>query len=136
MHLFVKQKSESVPSFGLYDIEKDEGEEDDEASSQEGNFIASEIQKLVGRAKGDGKYIGYGDIAVLFRSRSTGAKEIVKTLKSKGIPVNEGAFGKSVSLPERELVAFCACSTIPDKTFLSQDICCPISAATTRAKLR
>lgn len=136
VHLFVKQKSESVPSFGLYDIEKDEGEEDDEASSQEGNFIASEIQKLVGRAKGDGKYIGYGDIAVLFRSRSTGAKEIVKTLKSKGIPVNEGAFGKSVSLPERELVAFCACSTIPDKTFLSQDICCPISAATTRAKLR
>lgn len=43
---------------------------------------------------------------MLFRSRSTGAKEIVKTLKSKGIPVNEGAFGKSVSLPERELVAF------------------------------
>lgn len=106
VHLFVKQKSESVPSFGLYDIEKDEGEENDEASSQEGNFIASEIQKLVGRSKGDGKYIGYGDIAVLFRSRSTGAKEIVKTLKSKGIPVNEGAFGKSVSLPERELVAF------------------------------
>lgn len=43
---------------------------------------------------------------MLFRSRSTGAKEIVKTLKSKGIPVNEGAFGKSVSLPERELVSF------------------------------
>lgn len=105
VHLFVKQKSESVPSVGLYDIEKDEGIDDEGGSVQEGNFIASEIQKLVGKAKGDGKYIGYGDIAVLFRSRSTGAKEIVNVLKSRGIPVNEGAFGKSVSLPERELVA-------------------------------
>lgn len=105
VHLFVKQKSENVAATGLYDIEKDEGSDDD-ASSQEGVFIANEIQTLVGKAKGDGKYIGYGDIAVLFRSRSTGAKEIVKTLKSKGIPVNEGAFGKSVSLPERELVSF------------------------------
>lgn len=106
VHLFVKQKSETVPSAGLYDIEKDEGDSDEGGSRQEGIFIANEIQKLVGKAKGDGKYIGYGDIALLFRSRSTGAKEIVKTLKSRGIPVNEGAFGKSASLPERELVAF------------------------------
>lgn len=55
---------------------------------------------------GSGKYIGYGDIAVLFRSRSGGAKKIVETLKKEGIPLNEGAFGQSVSLPERELVNF------------------------------
>ncbi len=106
VHLFVKQKSEQATSMGLYDIENDVGCDDDGASVQEGTFIASEIKKLVGKAKGDGRYIGYGDIAVLFRSRSTGAKEIVQTLKAKGIPVNEGAFGKSASLPERELVAF------------------------------
>ena len=57
-------------------------------------------------ADGSGKYIGYGDIAVLFRSRSNGAKRIVETLKKEDIPVNEGAFGQSASLPERELVSF------------------------------
>ncbi len=106
VHLFVKQKDEAQISTGLYDIEKVCGDDGEGGSVQEGNFIASEIKKLVGKAKGDGKYIGYGDIAVLFRSRSTGAKEIVQTLKARGIPVNEGAFGKSASLPERELIAF------------------------------
>lgn len=110
VHLFAKNKAESAVASGLYDIVNAEGE-DDESVCQEGEFIANEIKTLVGRMKGtnpdgSGKYIGYGDIAVLFRSRSNGAKKIVETLKKEGIPVNEGAFGQSVSVPERELVNF------------------------------
>lgn len=111
LHLFVKPKSESAIANGLYDVTSEEVDDEESASTQEGKFIASEIKKLVGKAKGvgengQGKRIGYGDIAVLFRSRSTGAREIVRVLKESGIPVNEGAFGKSASLPERELMAF------------------------------
>ncbi len=110
VHLFVKPKAESEGAHGLYDITSAQDEEVGNAKA-EGLFIANEIKTLVGRAKGvdengNGKYLSYGDIAVLFRSRSNGAKEIVQTLKDEGIPVNEGAFGKSVSLPERELMSF------------------------------
>ena len=111
VHLFAKNKAESEAASGLYDIVNAESDDDDEGVCQEGEFIANEIKTLVGRMKGtnadgSGKYIGYGDIAVLFRSRSNGAKRIVETLKREGIPVNEGAFGQSASLPERELVSF------------------------------
>lgn len=111
VHLFAKPKTESKIASGLYDITAQEVDEDEYSSQAEGKFIANEIKTLVGRAKGvgangEGKYLGYGDIAVLFRSRSTGAKQIVEVLKKEGIPVNEGAFGKTASLPERELVSF------------------------------
>lgn len=111
VHLFAKNKAESKIASGLYDITAAESDEEEASSAAEGRFIANEIKNLVGRAKGVdangvGKHIGYGDIAVLFRSRSNGAKQIVDTLKKEGIPVNEGAFGKSASLPERELVSF------------------------------
>ena len=110
VHLFAKNKAESKSASGVYDIANAESDEEEDCHA-EGMFIANEIKTLVGRMKGtnpdgSGKYIGYGDIAVLFRSRSNGAKQIVETLKKEGIPVNEGAFGQSVSLPERELVSF------------------------------
>lgn len=111
VHLFAKGKSESKSASGLYDITQadDDVDEDDGNSVAEGKFIANEIRTLVGRVKdvdenGNGKRLSYGDIAVLFRSRSTGARQIVDVLKREGIPVNEGAFGKSATLPERELV--------------------------------
>ncbi len=111
VHLFEKNKPESKVASGIYDITKDdEGIDEDDGNSQdEGRFIANEIRSLVGRMKdvdenGVGKRLDYSDIAVLFRSRSTGARQIIDVLKKEGIPVNEGAFGKSASLPERELV--------------------------------
>lgn len=90
VHLFAKNKTESEVASGLYDIVNAE-DEDDEGVCQEGEFIANEIKTLVGRMKGtnhdgSGKYIGYGDIAVLFRSRSGGAKKIVETLKKRVFP--------------------------------------------------
>ncbi len=34
----------------------------------------------------------YGDIAILFRSRTRGARLIIEQLKAEGIPVEEGVF--------------------------------------------
>lgn len=115
VHLFTKSKSESESANGLYDVTKERFDDDDEdggsAAFREGKFIANEIKTLVGRAKGvdengNGKYIGYGDIAVLFRNRSNSAIKIVKVLKDEGIPVSEGSFVRSASLPEREIMCF------------------------------
>lgn len=115
VHLFTKPKTESETACGLYDVTKQRNDDDDEdggsAAFREGKFIANEIKTLVGRAKGvdengNGKYIGYGDIAVLFRNRSNAATEIVKVLKNEGIPVGEGSFVRSASLPEREIMCF------------------------------
>lgn len=110
LHLFVEPKAKSESASGLYDITKDVPDEEESASIQEGRFIANEIKRLVGKAigtseNGEGKRIGYGDIAVLFRGRMGGAREIIPVLKQSGIPVNEGAFCKSETLPERELMA-------------------------------
>lgn len=111
LHLFVQPKTESENASGLYDITKEVKDDELSASVQEGKFIASEIKRLVGKAigttdSGEGKRIGYGDIAVLFHARTGGAREIIPILKQSGIPVNEGAFCKSETLPERELMAF------------------------------
>lgn len=110
LHLFVAPKSKNENASGLYDITKQEQEDEESAFVQEGKFIANEIKRLVGKAigtseSGEGRRIGYGDIAVLFHSRTGGAKEIIPILKQSGIPVNEGAFCKSETLPERELMA-------------------------------
>lgn len=111
VHLFVNPKAESESASGLYDVTKEVQDEDESTSVREGKFIASEIKRLVGKAigtsdSGEGKRIGYGDIAVLFHERTGGARKIIPVLKQCGIPVNEGAFSKSATLPERELMAF------------------------------
>ncbi|MDE5601234.1 MAG: UvrD-helicase domain-containing protein, partial [Clostridia bacterium] len=107
VHLFTDKKAERVDAQGLYDItDHVQAEEGVKAAISEGKFIAREIKSLVGRAKtDDGKYIGYGDIAILFRSRTTGAQQIIEVLRSEGIPVDESVFGKSESRPERELIS-------------------------------
>jgi len=106
VHLFTNKKADRKIAEGLYDItqhvQEDEGVK---ASVYEGRFIASEIKSLVGRALGDGKYIGYGDIAVLFRSRRDGARRIVEQLKLEGIPVDESVFGNTDRRPEGELIS-------------------------------
>lgn len=111
VHLFEKGKSESEIASGVYDITAtdDTSTDEDGNSVEEGRFIAKEIRSLVGRMKdvdenSVGKRLDYGDIAVIFRSRSAGARQIVDVLKKEGIPVNEGAFVKDDTLPERELV--------------------------------
>lgn len=121
IHLFTDKKADPKTARGLYDIvahgsedkdgdyENKDGYErtddtDIKASECEGRFIAQEIKKLVGHALADGREMRYGDIAVLFRSRSRGARIIVEKLKDEGIPVEEGAFSKSVSRPEREIM--------------------------------
>lgn len=107
IHLFEDKKAETDEASGLYDITNHvQAEEGVSASRSEGSFIAREIKSLVGRAKkDDGSYIGFGDIAVLFRSRSRGAQQILEQLKAEGIPIDESVFGKSSSRPERELIS-------------------------------
>ncbi len=105
VHLFTNKKAEGKTAAGLYDITNHGSvDEDVKASQYEGRFIANEIKSLVGRALVDGREMRYGDIAILFRSRTKGARLIIEQLKAEGIPVEEGAFSKSVSRPEREIV--------------------------------
>lgn len=105
IHLFTDKKGESRTADGLYDIANHVQEDEDvKASQYEGKFIAKEIKTLVGHALVDGREMRFGDIAVLFRGRSRGARMIIEQLKAEGIPVEEGAFTKSASRPERELV--------------------------------
>ncbi len=111
VHIFTDKKSEKKTAGGLYDITAHDGGDDGiSASRYEGRFIANEIKTLVGHAVVGDRKMEYGDIAVLFRSRSKGASLIVEQLKSAGIPVDEGVFGKSDTRPERELV--CMLQTI------------------------
>ena len=107
VHLFTNKKAVSKTVSGLYDITKHEQDEESVSGAQfEGAYIAKQIKQLVkGGAITDGRRISYGDIAVLFRSRSTNASKIVEQLKLAGIPVDEGVFEKSASNPERELVS-------------------------------
>lgn len=111
LHLFEKSRSTAREVKGLYDIASHpEDDSDCKGATSEGQFIAKEIKSFVGRAKGvdesgNGRYIGYGDIAILFRSRSKGAQEILDVLNKEGIPINDSAFSKTASLPEREIMA-------------------------------
>lgn len=105
VHLFSDKKAERRSVSGVYDITAPEQDDDGiSASEAEGQYIASEINSLVGRAIVGDRRMRYGDIAILFRSRSKGASKIVEQLKNAGIPVDESVFGKSVSRPERELI--------------------------------
>ena len=105
LHLFNYSDDAKKEVSGVYDITKDEGKEETYTSSDlEGIFIARKIRELVGRAKkGDG-YIGYGDISIITRKRTTNPQRIVARLKDAGIPVDDSGFEKSKSEPERELI--------------------------------
>lgn len=107
IHLFVSSKAGRFEPSGIYDITSHkQAEEAVAAEEREGRFIAKEIKTLVGRAKSEGGFIGYGDIAVLFRSRGSASQTIISVLREEGIPVNEGTFSKNNELPERELMLF------------------------------
>lgn len=111
--LFSDDKSEKpLPNSGLYDITTHAAKEVvKKGEDYEGEFIAEKIRRLM-----DGKYlvsdkdearpIRYGDIAILFRSRSTAATTIIEHLKAHGIPVDESAFSSAASSPEREIINF------------------------------
>lgn len=109
LHLFVSGKEETAPQSGLYDITAHEDIKNDGGATQEGEFIANQINALVGRAMGvdedgQGKYLGYGDIAILFRSRTQASQDILDVLTKRGIPLSDSSFNRSADLPERELV--------------------------------
>ncbi len=96
---------------GLYDITADgQGEEENEQSvaAREAQFILGEIRSLVGRGIGaDGKKIDYGDIAILSRrtkAKSPLLRQVLKTLRDEGIPLDETNVGSEVSDAERELM--------------------------------
>ncbi len=108
-HLFVNKKEESVEQSGLYDITAHKDVKTDGGATQEGEFIADRINALVGRAMGidedgRGKYLGFGDIAILFRGRSRASQDILGVLTERGIPLSDASFNRSADLPERELV--------------------------------
>lgn len=109
VHLFVSGKEDPVYQSGLYDITTHEDIKNDGGATKEGEFIANQINTLVGRAMGvdedgHGKYLGYGDIAILFRSRTQSAQDILNVLTKRGIPLADSSFNRSADLPERELV--------------------------------
>ncbi|MBD5092411.1 MAG: UvrD-helicase domain-containing protein, partial [Clostridiales bacterium] len=90
VHLFVDSRDEKENVKGLYDITSHVQSDDEmSASKREGEFIADRIQELKGKAKGDDGIIQYGDIAILFRNRSSGAQQIIEVLRKRGIPVDE-----------------------------------------------
>lgn len=109
--LFMGKSAATKDAEGLYDITAvEEAEEDVVASECEGEYIADEINSLVGRLivkDEDGeRYAGYNDFVVLFRSHSRGARQIIATLREAGIPVSEGSFGNGESAAEREMINF------------------------------
>lgn len=109
VHLFVNNKEETPHQEGLYDITAHEDVKGDCGATQEGEFIADQIKTLVGRAMGvdedgHGKYLGYGDIAILFRSRTQPSQDILNVLTKSGIPLSDSSFNRSADVPERELV--------------------------------
>ncbi|MDE7372529.1 MAG: UvrD-helicase domain-containing protein, partial [Clostridia bacterium] len=106
VHLFSDYKTSSAEASGLYDITNHESGDEKviKGSLFEAKFIAKEIKSLVGHALVEGREMRYGDIAILFRSRTRNARLIIEQLKAEGIPVEEGGFIKSSSRPEREIV--------------------------------
>lgn len=77
-----------------------------ESKYEEGKFIGGEIKRLRGHAVArDGRRLGYGDFAVLFRTRSQ-AREVLRGMKDAGVPVDDGSFADESAAPERDLVNF------------------------------
>lgn len=92
-----KDKNAKNPVTEIYSVASDGGEED-EKISHEGEYIANEIEKLVGKeyiydAKRDGddkkRLIKYSDIVVLYRSKNDRVRRVKDVLKSKNIPIGE-----------------------------------------------
>ncbi|NLZ25564.1 MAG: UvrD-helicase domain-containing protein [Clostridiales bacterium] len=105
IHLFKKPEREKKQLGGVYDITKDE-EEDEElcSAAQEGLFIAEQIRALVGKRTEGQRKFEYGDIAILMFKRDKRAEKIVETLIAQGIPVSAEGFVKEKKAPERELI--------------------------------
>ncbi|MDR2047612.1 MAG: UvrD-helicase domain-containing protein [Clostridiales bacterium] len=82
---------------GLYGVIKDENFAEASAAEYEGLYIAETIEELLSKeiyAPREGRYkrVGYGDIALIFRSKKNdNARTILRVLKDKGIPLSEDA---------------------------------------------
>jgi ATP-dependent helicase/nuclease subunit A len=93
---FERTKTDTVIN-GLYSVADDEGLEPDDASYREGLYIAGKIKELTASdiyVPGDGGYrpTGYGDIAVIVRSRGDGAEKILAALRDENIPFAADGF--------------------------------------------
>ncbi len=94
LQVFFSQKNQSEGSFSsIYSVEEDTkiGEEQDER--EETRYVCEKIKQVVNRGlikdkTGVERKIEYGDIAVLYRSRSKSVTEMVELLKKEGIPVS------------------------------------------------
>ncbi len=107
LHLFVKSRKERPLESGIYNLKNQETQTNVDEDYAEGLFIANQIKDLVGKAlKDDGKFISYGDIAILFRNSNVSTERIVSTLIEQGIPLNEGKFSESDQSGERDLLNF------------------------------
>ena len=87
------------------------------ALEKEAEFIANEIIELRGKTKHSfslkknkndewlpPRPLEWSDFAILFRGRNANTDKIIKVLKSKGIPVDEGSFAKEKEPAETELI--------------------------------
>ncbi len=109
VHLFKENESSSYLGKGLYSLSSHfDADKIEKAVVSEGRYIAEEIKRLKGRTmlniKGSHRPLQYGDFAILFRKRGSGANAIIDELKKAGIPVDEGSFKNDDTPAEKELL--------------------------------
>ncbi|MDD4839390.1 MAG: UvrD-helicase domain-containing protein [Clostridia bacterium] len=87
-------------------IEHENYEEVEKAAVAEGRYIAEKIKAIVGKEQHlkAGRKYNFGDIAVLYRSGSSGVSKVIETLNASGIPLDNTSLKKSDAYAERELV--------------------------------
>jgi ATP-dependent helicase/nuclease subunit A len=86
------------------------------AAEREAEYIASEIERLVGKQrKEDGNYIKYGDIALLFSAVRGRSKVFERALKRRGIPCMTEQDESLFSMPEI-MLTLSALKTIDNPT--------------------
>lgn len=89
----VEKKKRAYAEPRIYDV-AEEGEESEEFAV--GNFLADLIEKEIGlkyfdAESGETRRVGFGDIAVLLRSRGAFGERLVKQLLRRGIPAEAEA---------------------------------------------
>lgn len=107
-----------VVALSLYDTKDKEASADlkAEAFEREAEYIASEIERLVGREKKeDGTYFKYGDIALLLSAVRGRAKVFERALRRRGIPCMTEQDESLFSMPEI-MLAVAALKTIDNPT--------------------
>lgn len=109
IHVFQNEESAKRISEKLYKLnEHDDVETMKSAEDHEGEYIASEIEKLMRTKrltiKGVERPLQYGDFALLFRKRNKDANTIINVLKKRGIPVDDGSFAKEEVPVETEFI--------------------------------